>query len=73
MNQLDREIESLNHLRALVDEESWVAEPTRWRAELGIESYPWERYEIPDTTVNYGSPAPALTTIVVKVKQTDGT
>jgi hypothetical protein len=57
MNELDRDLKSLNHLRALVDEESWVAGSTRWRAELGIESYRWERYEIPETTVNYGSGA----------------
>jgi hypothetical protein len=61
----------LNHLRALVDEESWVAESTRWRAELGIESYPWERYEIPETTVNYGSPARDLSAVVVKLKRAD--
>jgi hypothetical protein len=65
MNDLDRDLKSLNHLRALVDEESWVAESTRWRAELEIESYPWERYEIHETTVNYGSPPRDLPATVV--------
>jgi hypothetical protein len=50
----------LNNLSELVDEairESWIAETSQWRerAELGIEPYPWELYEIPDTTVNFGS------------------
>jgi hypothetical protein len=62
-----RQTEELNDL--LVDEvsrESWIAESSKWRerAELGIESYPWERYEIPDTNITFGS-SPA---IVAKLK-----
>jgi hypothetical protein len=58
--KLYREMESLNSLRALVDEAncgSWIAESRKWseRAELEIESYLWERYEVPETSVNYGS------------------
>ena len=49
-----------NYLFGLVDEaarESWFEESRKWREreELGVQSYPWERYEIPDTTVNFGS------------------
>jgi hypothetical protein len=56
-----RHIEELNHLKELVDEadrESWIAESSKWRerAELRIQSYPWELYEIPDTTVNWELP-----------------
>jgi len=56
--ELYRQTEELNDL--LVDEakrESWIAESSKWRerAELRIESYPWELYEIPDTTENFGS------------------
>ena len=66
---LYRQMESLYRLRALVDEinrEQWIAESRKWRerAELGIESYPWERYEIPDTNITFGS-SPA---IVAKLK-----
>jgi hypothetical protein len=62
--ELDRKIKELNNLRRLMDEasrESWIAESSQWRerAELGIKSSPWELYEIPDTTMNFGSPLPA--------------
>jgi hypothetical protein len=49
-----------NYLFGLVDEaarDSWIEESRKWREreESGIQSYPWERYEIPDTTVTFGS------------------
>jgi hypothetical protein len=58
--EVDQHIEELNHVRGSMDEadrESWIAESSKWRerAELRIESYPWELSEIPDTTVNFGS------------------
>jgi hypothetical protein len=57
--EVDQQIEELNQ-RASMDGaggESWIAESSKWRerAELRIESYPWELSEIPDTTVNFGS------------------
>jgi hypothetical protein len=58
--ELDLQIDDLNDLKELMDEadrESWIAESSQWheRAELGIHPYLWELYEIPDTTVNFGS------------------
>jgi hypothetical protein len=55
-----RHIAKLNHLKELVDEadhKSWIAGSSKWRerAELRIEMYPWELFEISDTAVNFGS------------------
>jgi hypothetical protein len=55
-----RHIAELSYLKELVDEadhESWIAESSKWRerAELRIETYPRELFEISDTTVNFGS------------------
>jgi hypothetical protein len=57
---LYRPTEELIPLRewvAEVNRESWIAESSQWREreELGIESSPWELYETPDTTLNFGS------------------